>query len=159
MPKPPRITLTILAAITVTLGLVACGGGSSAATTSTTAGTLSSTPLRVGASPVPHAEILEFVAKNLAPAAGLKLDIVTYDDYIQPNVAMQEKQLDANYFQHKPYLEQQIKDNPAYKDFVALAPVHLEPLGIYSKKVKRIAAVKNGGTVTLSNDRRTRRAG
>jgi D-methionine transport system substrate-binding protein len=152
MPKPPRTALTILATITVTLGLVACGGGNSAATTSTTAGTLSSKPLRVGASPVPHAEILEFVAKNLAPAAGLRLDIITYDDYVQPNVALQEKQLDANYFQHKPYLEQQIKDNPAYKDFVALAPVHLEPLGIYSKKVKSIAAVKNGGTVTLSND-------
>src|SRR3954454_6001281 len=59
---------------------------------------------------------------------------------------------DVNYFQHVPYLDQQKKDNPSYKDLVPLEPVHLEPLGIYSKKVKDVHAVKNGGTVTLSND-------
>jgi D-methionine transport system substrate-binding protein len=60
--------------------------------------------------------------------------------------------LDANYFQNVPYLDQQVKDNPDYKDLKALAPVHLEPLGIYSKKVDDVKAVKDGATVTLSND-------
>lgn len=146
-----RRLLPVLAVLVAVLALAACGsddGGDKASASTTTA----SKPLKVGASPVPHAEILDYIAKNLAPKAGLKLDVVTYDDYIQPNVALQEGKLDANYFQHKPYLAQQVKDNPAYKDFVALQGVHVEPLGLYSKKDKGLEAVKDGGTVTLSND-------
>jgi D-methionine transport system substrate-binding protein len=156
MSRVVRALLSVLGALVVAVSLAACGSsdGASPATASSGggAGSLSSEPLKVGASPVPHAEILDYVAKSLAPKAGLKLDVVTYDDYVQPNVALQEKQLDVNYFQHKPYLEQQIKDNPAFADFVALAPVHLEPLGVYSRKVTELGAVRDGATVTLSND-------
>jgi D-methionine transport system substrate-binding protein len=140
-----------LAAVAV---LAACGSDDDNGSAS--AGAAKSTPLdkplKVGASPVPHAEILDYVAKDLAPKAGIRLDVVSYDDYIQPNVALQEGKLDANYFQNVPYLDQQVKDNPDYKDLKPLAPVHLEPLGIYSKKVKDIKAVEDGATVTLSND-------
>jgi D-methionine transport system substrate-binding protein len=147
--------LIAVVALAATLALAACGSDdddkSSASTGGGQAADLSK-PLKVGASPVPHAEILDYIAKNLAPKAGIKLDVVSYDDYIQPNVALQEGKLDANYFQHVPYLDQQKKDNPSYKDLTPLKPVHLEPLGVYSKKVKDVSAVKDGGTVTLSND-------
>jgi len=154
MPVRIRAFLALLAAVVLGLGLAACGGddddsSSASGGTSTAA---SSEPLKVGASPVPHAEILDFVSKNLAEKAGLKLEVKTYDDYIQPNVALEEGQLDANYFQTVPYLDAQKKDNPNYDDLVALKPVHLEPLGIYSKKIKDIADVPQGATVTLSND-------
>jgi D-methionine transport system substrate-binding protein len=145
MKRTVRTLLIALSAIVAGVVLAACGGSDSKASSA-------DAPLKVGASPVPHAQILDYIAKSLAPKAGLKLQVVSYDDYVQPNVALQEGKLDANYFQHKPYLAQQVKDNPAYKDFVALAPEHLEPLGIYSKKVKDVQAVKQGGTVTLSND-------
>jgi D-methionine transport system substrate-binding protein len=150
MHKSVRPLLALLAALVVVVALAACGNDSakSGGTSASSAGTT----LKVGASPVPHAEILDYIAKNLAPKAGLKLDVVSYDDYIQPNVALQEGKLDANYFQNTPYLDQQKKDNPSYKDLVSLKPVHLEPLGIYSKKVQDVNAVKAGGTVTLSND-------
>jgi D-methionine transport system substrate-binding protein len=145
MKRTVRTLLIALSALVAVLVLAACGGSDSKSSSA-------DAPLKVGASPVPHAQILDYIAKNLAPQAGLKLQVVSYDDYVQPNVALQEGKLDVNYFQHKPYLAQQVKDNPAYKDFVALAPEHLEPLGIYSKKVKDVQAVKQGGTVTLSND-------
>lgn len=150
------LTSTVLAVLFATLTLAACGDDEATTTSTAASGTTAAQAdlgtLKVGASPVPHAEILEYIAKDLAPKAGLQLDIVSYDDYIQPNVALQEGQLDVNYFQNIPYLDQQKKDNPSYKDLTALAPVHLEPLGIYSKSVKDVSAVKDGGTVTLSND-------
>lgn len=152
MPVRIRAFLALIAAVVLGLGLTACGSSDSDSSTTSGTAAASSKPLKVGASPVPHAEILDYVQKNLAPKVGLKLDIKTYDDYIQPNVALQEGQLDVNYFQTVPYLDAQKKDNPSYSDLVALKPVHLEPLGIYSKKIKSIAAVPNGATVTLSND-------
>jgi D-methionine transport system substrate-binding protein len=152
IPTPSLRPLAALAvALLATVVLAACGSDDDTSSASSAQSDLS-TPLKVGASPVPHAEILEYVAKDLAPKAGIKLDVVSYDDYIQPNVALQEGKLDANYFQNVPYLDQQVKDNPSYKDLKALAPVHLEPLGIYSKKLQDVKAVQDGATVTLSND-------
>src|SRR3954451_18659710 len=150
-----KTLVALAAALAAIVALAACGSSDDDSASSGSSSL--STPLKVGASPVPHAEILDYVAKNLAPKAGIKLDVVTYDDYIQPNVALQEGKLDVNYFQHVAYLDQQKKDNPSYKDLVPLEPVppelaHSEPLGIYSKKVKDVHALKNGGTVTLSND-------
>ncbi|MEV4418995.1 MetQ/NlpA family ABC transporter substrate-binding protein [Patulibacter sp. NPDC049589] len=147
-----RAFLALIAAVVLGLGLTACGSDDDQGSSSSGSSDNASKPLKVGASPVPHAEILEYIEKTLAPKAGLKLDIKTYDDYIQPNVALQEGQLDANYFQTVPYLDAQKKDNPDYSDLVALKPVHLEPLGIYSKRIKNIADVKEGASVTLSND-------
>jgi D-methionine transport system substrate-binding protein len=149
-----KVIMSIVALV-ASVALAACGSSdddNKASGTTTSAATALSRPLKVGASPVPHAEILDYVAKHLAPKAGITLDVVSYDDYIQPNVALQEGKLDVNYFQHVPYLDQQKQDNPSYKDLTPLKPVHLEPLGIYSKKVEDVKAVKDGGTVTLSND-------
>ncbi len=147
-----RILMAAFAAVVAVLALAACGSDDKSDASSGGEKTDLSSPLKVGASPVPHAEILDYIAKDLAPKAGIKLEVVTYDDYIQPNVALQEGKLDANYFQHLPYLDQQKKDNPSYKDLTPLKSVHLEPLGIYSKKLEDVKAVKDGGTVTLSND-------
>ena len=127
------------------VGLAACGSNDSSDTAAA-----ADAPLKVGVSPVPHGEILQYVKDNLAAKAGLKLDIVEFNDYIQPNVALSEKQLDANYFQHKPYLDGEIKSK-GYK-FTSVEAVHIEPLGVYSKKVKSLAEVPAGGEVAIPND-------
>jgi D-methionine transport system substrate-binding protein len=131
-----------LAAAGLVLSLAACGGSDS--------GSAADDTLKVGVSPVPHAEILNYVKDNLAAAEGLKLEVVEFNDYIQPNVALSEKQIGANYFQHIPYLDEEVAAK-GYK-FTALKPVHIEPLGLYSKKVKTLAEVPAGGVVALPND-------
>ena len=138
-----RSFAAVLAAATLTLGLAACGSSDDAEAKSTDT-------LKVGVSPVPHGEILKYVKDNLASAEGLKIEIVEFNDYIQPNVALRENQLDANYFQHIPYLEEEVTAK-GYK-FTALEPVHIEPLGVYSKTVKAIADVPAGGVVGIPND-------
>ncbi|WP_369671496.1 MetQ/NlpA family ABC transporter substrate-binding protein, partial [Enterococcus faecium] len=89
------------------------------------------TKLVVGASVTPHAEILE-QAKPLLEKEGIDLEIKTFDDYILPNKALENGDIDANYFQHIPYLNKQIADN-GY-DFVNAGAVHIEPMGLYSKR-------------------------
>ena len=89
----------------------------------------------MGASNVPHAVILE-KAKPLLKEKGIDLEIETYQDYILPNKALENGELDANYFQHIPYLESQIADN-GY-DFVNAGGIHIEPIGIYSKKYEKL---------------------
>ncbi|MFI7612702.1 MetQ/NlpA family ABC transporter substrate-binding protein [Nonomuraea terrae] len=142
----------IVGAVALALSLAACGTSQSATDGATGGATAEGADavLRVGASPVPHAEILNFVKDNLAPAAGLKLEIVEFTDYVQPNVQLEEGQLTANFFQHKPYLD----DFNATKgtDLSFVAPVHLEPLGLYSKKITNVSALPAGATVALPND-------
>ena len=149
-----RPSLLTLLALTGALTLAACGGetGSADDTADDAAGSAGAenTTLTVGASTVPHGEILQFVADELAADAGLKIEIVEFTDYVQPNVALDEGALDANYFQHQPYLDQQIAD--AGYDFVGLVPVHLEPLGVYSDSLGSIAEIPQGGTVAIPND-------
>ena len=106
--------------------------------------------LKVGVNPVPHAEILNFVKDNLAPAAGLKLEVVEFTDYVQPNVQLSEGELTANYFQHKPYLDDFNASKGTKLSFVT--PVHLEPLGLYSKKITSLSALASGATVAVPND-------
>ena len=91
--------------------------------------------LTVAATPVPHAEILEFVKPALAKE-GVDLKVKVFTDYIQPNVQVAEKRLDANFFQHQPYLDEFNKAKGTH--LVAVAGVHLEPLGAYSSKYKTI---------------------
>jgi D-methionine transport system substrate-binding protein len=141
-----RTIATVLASAALVLGLAACGSDDSAAGGAASA----DAPLKVGVSPGPHGEILKFVADKLAPAEGLELDLVEFNDYVQPNVALQDKQLDANYFQHIPYLAEEVAAK-GYK-FTPLAPVHIEPLGIYSKKIKNLADLPAGGVVGIPND-------
>ncbi|MES9736410.1 MetQ/NlpA family ABC transporter substrate-binding protein [Peribacillus frigoritolerans] len=102
----------------------------------------------VGASNVPHAEILE-KAKPLLKEKGIDLEIETFQDYVLPNKALNDKELDANYFQHIPYLEGQIKEN-GY-DFVNAGGIHIEPIALYSQKYKSIDKLPEGATIIMSS--------
>ncbi|MCC2319690.1 MetQ/NlpA family ABC transporter substrate-binding protein [Cellulomonas xiejunii] len=108
------------------------------------------TTLVVGASPVPHAEILQYVADELAPDAGLELEIREFTDYVLPNTALAEGEIDANFFQHLPYLEAQIAEN-GY-DFDHFDGVHIEPYGVYSESLDSLDDIPEGGTIALTND-------
>ncbi|KRE42840.1 MetQ/NlpA family ABC transporter substrate-binding protein [Knoellia sp. Soil729] len=149
MNSPARPRLVAGLALVAVTGLTACGagGGDSSAPEANDKGV---TTLVVGASPTPHAKILEFVDANLAAKAGLDLDIKTFDDYIQPNVQLAEGTLDANYFQHLPYYEAQVKDR-GY-DFAHYDGVHIEPFALYSKRVKDVSELREGAQVGINND-------
>ena len=105
--------------------------------------------LTVAATPVPHAEILEFVKPELAKQ-GVNLKVKVFTDYIQPNVQVAEKRLDANFFQHQPYLDEFNKAKGT--NLVNVASVHLEPLGAYSSKYKTLDELPEGATVIIPND-------
>ena len=105
--------------------------------------------LTVAATPVPHAEILKFVQPQLAKE-GVELKVKEFTDYIQPNVQVAEKRLDANFFQHQPYLDEFNKAKGT--ELVSVAGVHLEPLGAYSSKIKTLAELPSGATVVIPND-------
>ncbi|WP_270168889.1 MetQ/NlpA family ABC transporter substrate-binding protein [Paenibacillus sp. SYP-B4298] len=105
--------------------------------------------LKVGASPVPHAEILESVIPVLKEQ-GINLEISEFTDYVLPNVQLYEKQLDVNFFQHVPYLDQFNKDKNY--DLVQVAGVHVEPFGVYSSKLKSIDELQDGAKIAIPND-------
>ncbi|MDR1798614.1 MAG: MetQ/NlpA family ABC transporter substrate-binding protein, partial [Bifidobacteriaceae bacterium] len=106
--------------------------------------------LKVGVSPVPQGDILQFIQDNLAAEAGLNLDIIEYQDYILPNSALAAGDLDANYFQHQPYLDSQVEEF-GY-DFAAFPGVHIEPLGVYGGKQTSIDEIPDGAVIGVSND-------
>lgn len=105
--------------------------------------------IKVGASPTPHAELLQEAAKILQPQ-GIDLEIIEYSDYVQPNVALDSGDLDANYFQHKPYLDDFVEQKGA--KLASLGPVHYEPFGIYAGKSKSLKNLAKGATVAVPND-------
>ena len=105
--------------------------------------------LTVAATAVPHAEILEFVKPALAKE-GVELDVKVFTDYVQPNVQVAEKRLDANFFQHKPYLDEFNKGKGT--NLVTVVGVHIEPFGAYSTKHKKLAELPQGATVAIPND-------
>lgn len=105
--------------------------------------------ISVGATPVPHAEILEFV-KPLVAEKGVDLQIVEFNDYVQPNLATDDGELNANYYQHRPYLETFIKDHGV--NLVEVCGVHIEPMGVYSKSIKSLEELPEGATVAIPND-------
>ncbi len=108
--------------------------------------------LTVAATPVPHAEILEFIKPALAKE-GVDLKVKVFTDYVQPNVQVAEKRLDANFFQHQPYLNEFNKSKGT--QLVSVAGVHVEPFGAYSSKLKSLAELPQGATVVIPNDATT----
>jgi len=106
--------------------------------------------LIVGASNVPHAEILE-QAKPVLAKQGIDLEIKPFQDYILPNTALASHDIDANYFQHVPYLNSVLKDHAGDKsyDFVSAGAIHIEPIGIYSKKYKSLQDLPQNGKVIM----------
>ncbi|WP_415948660.1 MetQ/NlpA family ABC transporter substrate-binding protein [Streptomyces sp. KLOTTS4A1] len=144
MRNTAKITTAVLATGALTLGLAACGSEDGSGTADADG------PLIVAASPTPHADILNYVKDNLAKKEGLDLEVKEFTDYVQPNIATQDGSVGANFFQHKPYLDDFNKKNGT--DLVWVNDVHLEPLGLYSKKVKNADELADGATLALPND-------
>ncbi|AYF87808.1 MetQ/NlpA family ABC transporter substrate-binding protein [Pseudomonas sp. JS3066] len=105
--------------------------------------------LVVGATPVPHAEILEFIKPTLAKE-GVDLDIKVFTDFIQPNVQLAEKNLDANYYQYRPFLDEFNKSR--HTNLVPVVGIHIEPFGAYSTRIKKLDELKDGASVAIPND-------
>jgi D-methionine transport system substrate-binding protein len=105
--------------------------------------------ITIGVTPFPHEDIMK-VAKPLLAKEGYDLEIKEFNDYVQPNMALAEKQIDANFFQHIPYLENMDKEKGL--NLVWVAKVHVEPLGLYSKKIKSISELKAGDLIAVPND-------
>ena len=131
-----KIILVLLALVLV---LAACGG---------TQGT-ETKKLKIGVSPVPHAELAEIAKEKLAKE-GIELEIVVFDDYVQPNLALKDGDLDANFFQHVPYLEEFNKEQKT--DLVSAGGVHVEPIAFYSTKVKSLDELTDGAEILIPND-------
>ena len=106
--------------------------------------------ITIGVSPEPHKAIVENAIKPLLEAEGYKVDVVEFVDYVLPNTALAEGEIDANYFQHIPYLETTVKEK-SY-DLSYIAKVHIEPMGLYSEKIDDISAIKEGGEIAIPND-------
>ena len=140
----------IVAAAGLALALTACGGNSGAATTAAASSSAASdNVITVGASPSPHAEILEAIKPELE-AQGYELKVVEYSDYVQPNVALSEGDLDANYFQHLPYLENYNTENGT--DLASAGAIHFEPMGLYAGKSSDITNVPDGAKIAVPSD-------
>ena len=140
------LTGLLLAALTI----AGCGGDSKPAASSSSSSSSSAKVLKIGATPVPHAEILEIVKPILAKQ-GIDLQVVEFSDYVQPNLALNDKELDANFFQHEPYLDNFISEHKDVK-LVNAGGIHIEPMGIYSKKVKKLDELKDGASIAIPND-------
>lgn len=130
----------------LSLSLVACGANEEA----TAEVQQESVTLKVGATAVPHAEILE-VVKLILAEDGINLEIVVYQDYVQPNIHLSEGEIDANYFQHIPYFESFTSDR-GITNLTNALKVHIEPMGIYSLSLGELSELDDGATVSIPND-------
>ena len=152
------VSLLLSGALAVGL-LAGCGGGTGTSQTpagnsespaaSTETGSLEGTTLKVGATPAPHAEILEVVVPILAEQ-GITLEIVQYNDYVQPNNAVEDGSLDANYFQHITYMNDFNDQNGTH--LVSAAEVHYEPMSLYAGKVSSLDELADGALIGVPND-------
>ncbi|MDK1327127.1 MetQ/NlpA family ABC transporter substrate-binding protein [Arthrobacter sp. zg-Y1143] len=146
-----RKALTLVATgVATALALTACGGSDSTPSAVESLDPANPVTLTVGASPAPHARILEFVRDNLAAEAGLELEIQEFDDYITPNISLNDGDSDVNYYQHLPYLESQM-ESQGY-EFEHGAGVHVEPYAAFSEKHKDVASIEDGARVMVTND-------
>ena len=155
-------------AATLALSLAACGSSAStteaasseAASSESTAASseaestaetseLAGTTLKVAASPTPHAEILN-VAKEILAEQGIDLEVVEFSDYVQPNLVTESGEVDANYFQHTPYLESFNEENGTH--LVSVGAIHYEPFGIYPGKSNDLENIAGGATIAVPND-------
>ena len=132
--------LSVVLALALLLALAACGSASTPAAKET---------IKVGASSTPHAEILEQI-KPLLAEEGYDLDIVIYDDYVLPNTALEDGELDANYFQHTPYLNSFNASNGTH--LVSAGLIHYEPFGLFGNGVSSLDEVAEGATILIPAD-------
>lgn len=154
MKKALSLILVLVLALSVFAGCASGGtggktGGEENTNTQPSTGTAEKPKIVVGASPTPHKEILD-VVKGILANQGYELEIVEFTDYVLPNMSLEDGSLDANYFQHQPYLD----DFNAEKktNIVSIASIHFEPLGIYPGKTKSLADLKDGAQIAVPND-------
>jgi len=145
--KMKKILTLLFILVFVSSFLSGCSGSQNSAPPSESAENL--TVIKVGASPTPHAEILE-AARETLNGMGYDLDIIEYADYVQPNIALDSGDLDANFFQHGPYLENFNDENNM--ELIALIAVHYEPFGIYAGKTPSIEELADGAKIGVPND-------
>lgn len=148
-----RRIIALIIAISITIiGAAGCTAKPTEQTTGTAPTTVEApkvTVIKVGATPIPHAELLNFV-KSLLENENIKLEIVGFQDYVQPNTALVDKELDANFFQHQPYLDSFNKETN--QNLISAGTVHIEPLGLYSKSIKNVSELKDGAVIAIPND-------
>ena len=132
-------------ALAASIMFTACGGGQQSG-----GGNATESTLKIGATPVPHAEMLAEITPDLKEK-GVKLEVIEFNDYVQPNIALNDKELDANFFQHEPYLRDFVKEHKEMKIKNA-AGVHVEPMGVYSKKYTKLEDIPDGAKVSIPND-------
>ena len=147
--KLTKKILTLALAAALSLSFTACSGGDTSSTSDDSTADAGSTVIRVGASPSPHAEILEAMKDQLADK-GYTLEIQEFTDYVMPNVALAEGDLDANFFQHTPYLNDYNANNGT--DLAVACKVHFEPMGIYSDTLDDLSKVSEGAKVGVPHD-------
>lgn len=145
----PLAGIAITAFLTLTLAACGSSGSGSTSTTGTSGSNGNDKTITIGASPSPHAEMLENL-KDEFKKDGYTLKIVEYNDYIQPNVALTSGDLDANFFQHKPYLDDYNKENNT--DIVSAGAIHFEPMGLYAGKSSDIKNVPDGAKIAVPSD-------
>lgn len=138
------LSLAATALLASSLLFAGCGSNESAAPVNT-----DQTVIKVGATPVPHSEILEQI-KPILEKDGVKLEIMEFSDYVQPNIALNDGEIDANFYQHEPYLDSFNKERGT--KLQAICKVHLEPMGLYSSKIDDIKGLKNGSRIAIPND-------
>ncbi len=131
----------LLIILSITLFIVSCGGSKSEEK--------KVEKLKVAATPIPAGEVLEVIKEDLKKE-GIELEIVTFNDYIQPNKVLQSKEVDANLFQHTPYMENFGKKNGF--EMVAVGKIYLPTLALYSKRIKNVKELKDGDTILIPND-------
>ncbi len=145
-----KTIIASLAAVAAVGFLAGCGGDKAASSApAKSASADKAVSIKVGVSPVPHEEILGVVKDKLAKD-GVNVEVVEFTDYVQPNLALNDKSLDANYFQHKPYLDEFCKSRGL--KLKSIGAVHVEPMSVYSNKIKALKDLPDGAHVTIPND-------
>ncbi len=142
--------IAIVLALTLVLGLAACGSSSSTSTPAATpaAPAKEVKKISIAASPTPHAEILRVAAENLPE--GYELEILEFEDYVQPNMVVDSGEVFANYFKHVPYLDDFNKENGTH--IVSICGVHVEPMAVYAGKASDLKNIPSGAQIAVPND-------
>lgn len=143
--KKKSILSVVLAGV-LAIGLIGCGGTGS---NGSGADSKDDKVIKIGVTPKPHKEIVD-AAVPLLEKEGYKVEITEFNDYVQPNTAVEEGSLDVNFFQHTPYLNEQVQSRGLH--LKSVAAIHLEPMGLYSKKIASLGELKDGSTIAVPND-------
>lgn len=139
-----KLLVVLMALVSLAVVAAGCGGSDKKSDSADKKVTL-----KVGATAVPHAEILNQIKDSLEKE-GVDLQIIEFSDYVKPNLALNDKELDANFFQHEPYLDTFVSERKM--NLISAGKVHIEPMGIYSKKIKSLNDIPNGAKIAIPND-------